>query len=146
MQESARGGMILVDEASQLGTRDMLRVFEIAEGLGSRVLLVGDRKQHRSVTAGEPLRLLEEKAGLRVAEVNEILRQEGDYKKAAKAVSEGKAGEALEELDKLGWIKQVGDEERYQQLADAYLSAAAEKKRDWLAEVGARGEPDACGS
>jgi KaiC/GvpD/RAD55 family RecA-like ATPase len=130
MQETAKGGVILVDEASQLGTRDMLRVFEIAEGLGSRVLLVGDRRQHRSVTAGEPLKLLEEKAGLRVANVTEIVRQEGDYKKAAKALSEGRADEALEGLDKLGWIKQVGDEERYQQLADAYLSAAAEKKRD----------------
>ena len=29
MQESVRGGVILVDEASQLGTRDMLRVFEV---------------------------------------------------------------------------------------------------------------------
>jgi conjugative relaxase-like TrwC/TraI family protein len=130
MQESARGGVILVDEASQLGTRDMLRVFEIAESLGSRVLLVGDRKQHRSVTAGEPLRLLEEKAGLRVAEVNEILRQEGDYKKAAKALSEGRAGEAIAELDKLGWIREVNDEDRYKQLAAAYLSAADERKRD----------------
>jgi conjugative relaxase-like TrwC/TraI family protein len=130
MQESARGGMILVDEASQLGTRDMLRVFEIAEAIGSRVLLVGDRKQHRSVTAGEPLRLLEDKAGLRVAEVNEILRQEGDYKKAAKALSEGRAGEAIAELDKLGWIRQVEDEDRYKELAAAYLSAANERKRD----------------
>ena len=45
MQEAARGGVILVDEASQLGTRDMLRVFEIAEAVGARVLLVGDRRQ-----------------------------------------------------------------------------------------------------
>jgi conjugative relaxase-like TrwC/TraI family protein len=130
MQESARGGVILVDEASQLGTRDMLRVFEIAEAVGARALLVGDRRQHRSVTAGEPLRLLEEKAGLRAAEVTEILRQQGDYKKAAKALSEGRAGEALVELDKLGWINEVADEERYKELAAAYLSAAAEKKRD----------------
>ncbi len=33
MQESARGGVILVDEASQLGTRDMLRVFDVAEAV-----------------------------------------------------------------------------------------------------------------
>ena len=38
MQEAARGGVILVDEASQLGTRDMLRVFEVAEAVGARVL------------------------------------------------------------------------------------------------------------
>src|SRR5580658_3078321 len=88
-----------------------------------------DRRQHRSVTAGEPLALLEEKAGLKVAEVTEILRQQGDYKKAAKALSEGEIEEAWEELDKLGWIKQVEDGERDKQLAAAYLSAVAEKKR-----------------
>jgi hypothetical protein len=130
MQESAKGGVILVDEASQLGTRDMLRVFDVAEGVGARVILVGDRRQHRSVTAGEPLKLLEEKAGLRVAQVTEILRQKGDYKKAAQALSEGRTGQAFEELDKLGWIKQVADADRYQQLAGAYLSAAAERKKD----------------
>ncbi len=130
MQESARGGVILVDEASQLGTRDMLQVFDVADSVGARVVLVGDRRQHRSVTAGEPLKLLEEKAGLRVAEVTEILRQDGDYKKAAQALSEGRTEEGFEELDKLGWIKQVPDDDRYKQLADAYLAAVAEKKRD----------------
>ena len=97
--------------------------------LSARVVLVGDRRQHRSVTAGEPLKLLEETAGLRVAEVTEILRQQGDYKKAAQALSEGRTEEGFEELDKLGWIKQVADDDRYQQLAAAYLAAVAEKKR-----------------
>jgi conjugative relaxase-like TrwC/TraI family protein len=130
MQEPAKGGVILVDEASQLGTRDMLRLFDVADRLKARVILVGDRRQHRSVTAGEPLKLLEETAGLRLAEVTKILRQQGDYKKAAQALSEGRTAKGFEELDKLGWIKEVDDAERYQQLAAAYLSAAAEKKRD----------------
>jgi conjugative relaxase-like TrwC/TraI family protein len=130
MQEAARGGVILVDEASQLGTRDMLRVFELAEGLNARILLVGDKRQHRSVTAGEPLKLLEERAGLPVAEVTEILRQQGDYKKAAGLLSEGRTEEAFEELDKLGWIKQVDDADRDKQLATAYLEAVSEKKRN----------------
>ena len=129
MQEAARNGVILVDEASQLGTRDMIQVFDAAEAVGARVVLVGDRRQHRSVTAGEPLKLLEETAGLRVAEVTEILRQQGDYKKAAKALSEGRAEDGFEELDKLGWIKQVADADRDKQLASAYLAAVAEKKR-----------------
>lgn len=130
MQDSARGGVILVDEASQLGTRDMLNLFEVADELHARVILVGDKRQHRSVTAGEPLKLLEDKAGLHAAEVTEILRQQGDYKKAAELLSEGLAGEAFDELDKLGWIRQVEDKDRYQQLADAYLSAVAEKKKN----------------
>jgi hypothetical protein len=129
MQESARGGVILVDEASQLGTRDMMAVFGVADRLSARVILVGDRRQHRSVTAGEPLKLLEESAGLRVAEVAEILRQQGDYKKAAQAFSEGRSEEGFKELDRLGWIKQVEDSDRYKQLAASYLAATSEKKR-----------------
>lgn len=130
MQAGAKNGVILVDEASQLGTRDMLRVFETAEALSARVILVGDRRQHRSVTAGEPLKLLQETAGLKVAEVTEILRQQGDYKQAAQALSEGRTEDAFEELDKLGWIKQAEDSERYRQLADAYLAAVDEKKKN----------------
>jgi conjugative relaxase-like TrwC/TraI family protein len=130
MQETARNGVILVDEASQLGTRDMLQLFNTAEVLEARVLLVGDRRQHHSVTAGEPLKLLEDTAGLKVAGLSEIVRQDGDYKEAAQALSEGRIEEGFEELHKLGWIKQVPDEERYKELAAAYLSATAEKKKD----------------
>jgi ATP-dependent exoDNAse (exonuclease V) alpha subunit len=134
MQEAARNGVILVDEASMLGSRDMCHLFDIADAVNARVLLVGDRKQHRSVTAGEPLRLLEENAGLPVAEVTEILRQEGDYKRAAKALSEGQVEEAFAELGKLGWIREVADGERDQQLAASYLAAVAEKKKDGSAK------------
>jgi conjugative relaxase-like TrwC/TraI family protein len=129
MQTSVRGGVILVDEASQLGTRDMAKLFGLAEALDARLVLVGDRRQHRSVTAGEPLALLEDKAGLPVASVTEILRQSGDYKKAAQALSEGRVADAFAVLDKLGWIKEVADSDRYKELAAAYLAATAEKKR-----------------
>ncbi|MFO0884824.1 MAG: MobF family relaxase [Pirellulales bacterium] len=130
MQQAAKGGVILMDEASQLGTKDMLRVFGIADNVNARVILVGDRKQHRSVTAGEPLKLLETSAGLHVAEVTEILRQTGNYKKAAKALSEGEMVKGFDELDKLGWIREVEDDSRNEQLASAYLAASAERRPD----------------
>lgn len=134
MQQGAARGVIMVDEASQLGTRDMMSVFEVAKAVDARVVLVGDRRQHRSVTAGEPLRLLEKSAGLKVAEVTEILRQAGDYKKAAKALSEGRTSDAFEELDQLGWINEVSNDERNQKLATAYLDATAEVKADGSAK------------
>jgi conjugative relaxase-like TrwC/TraI family protein len=129
-QQSAKNGVVLIDEASLLGTRDMLHVFDAAENVGARVVLVGDRKQHRSVAAGEPLKLLEEKAGLPVAEVTEIMRQSGDYRKATRLLSEGRTGEGFAELDRLGWIMSVPDAKRYQVLAESYLAAIAEKKKD----------------
>ncbi|MBS0207749.1 MAG: relaxase domain-containing protein [Planctomycetes bacterium] len=129
MQEAVRGGVLLVDEASQLGTREMLRLFEVAEMANARVVLVGDRRQHRSVTAGEPLKLLEETAGLKVAAVTQILRQEAaDYRKVAQQLSEGHTDKAFGLLDQLGWIKQVSDEDRYKQLAETYIAAVSEKK------------------
>lgn len=129
MQESARRGVILVDEAGLIGTRDLLALFDVAGREDARVVLVGDRRQHRGVAAGEPLRLLEERAGLPVAEVTEILRQTGGYRAAARYLSDGKTAEGFAELDRLGWIREVPDAERYQALAAAYLSAVGERKR-----------------
>ena len=82
MQASVRGGVVLIDEASLVGTRDMLKLFDIGDNVGARIVLVGDKRQHRSVSAGEPLKLLEQRAGVPVAEVTEIVRQEkGDYRR-----------------------------------------------------------------
>lgn len=127
-QQAVRGGVILLDEASQVGTQDMLRLFDTAAHLDARVVLVGDRRQHRSVSAGEPLRLLEQRAGLPVAEVTDILRQAGDYKRAAAALAAGRPADGFAELDRLGWIREVPDADRYRVLADAYLAAARERK------------------
>jgi conjugative relaxase-like TrwC/TraI family protein len=127
MQASARDGVILVDEAGLLGTRDTATLFDIAESVNARVLLVGDRRQHRSVSAGEPLKLLEERAGLRPAQVTDILRQTGEYRAAAKALSEGQVAEAFGRLDRLGWVEEVASEERYRVLADAYLATVEER-------------------
>ncbi len=127
MQEKARGQVVWVDEAGLLGSQDVTRLFDLAGQLDSRIVLSGDRRQHRSVARGEPLKLLEEKAGLPVADVTQIMRQSGDYRTAVGRLSEGKVGEGFEELDKLGWIKEVPDAERYQQLAAAYLAAVDEK-------------------
>ena len=129
MQDAVKGGVVLVDEASLVGTRDMRRLFEIVRSQGARIALIGDKRQHRSVSAGEPLKLLEARAGLKVAEVTEIIRQEGDYRKAAKALSDGNTAEGFAQLDKLGWIREIPHAGRYWVLAQAYLSAVLEKDK-----------------
>ena len=129
MQDAVKGGVVLVDEASLVGTRDMLRLFEIVRDQGARIVLVGDKRQHRSVSAGEPLKLLEERAGLPVAEVTEIIRQQGDYRKAAQALSDGNTADGFAELDKLGWIREIPHAGRYWVLAQGYLSAILEKDK-----------------
>jgi conjugative relaxase-like TrwC/TraI family protein len=130
MQQSARGGVVLLDEAGAVGTNEMVELFDVLERIGARGVLEGDRQQTRSVSAGEPLKLLEERAGLKIAEVTEVLRQSGDYKKVSQALNEGRFADAFAALDGMGWIREVPDGERYQVLADAYLAASGEKKKN----------------
>jgi conjugative relaxase-like TrwC/TraI family protein len=130
MQQSVRGGVVLVDEAGLIGTKDMVRLFDVLEQNGARAILVGDRHQNRSVAAGEPLKLLEQRAGLGVAEVTEVVRQSGDYLNVSQALNKGRVEDAFAELDRLQWIKEVPDGERYDVMADAYLAASSEKQRN----------------
>ncbi len=130
MQQRAARQVIWVDEASLLSNKDMAALFEVAERVNARIILQGDRRQHGSVASGSPLKLLEEQAGVPSVEVTEIMRQEGDYKKAVRLLSEGNTAEGFDELDRLGWVQEVPDAERYLRLAEAYLDASAERKRD----------------
>jgi conjugative relaxase-like TrwC/TraI family protein len=123
-----RGQVMWIDEAGMLGTKAMTEIFDLAERLGARVVLSGDRRQHASVERGTPLRLLETEAGIVPAEVREILRQKGAYKQAVGALSEGRTAEGFAVLDELGWVREVGEDERYARLAADYMTALKQKK------------------
>lgn len=131
-QESARDGVILIDEASLLGTKALAKVVSIAEERNARLILVGDPNQNTSVErGGATFRLLREEAALPVHEVTEIIRQErAEYKQAVEALSAGRTTEGLDALDKLGWVHEAPDGEREEQIAKAYLAAIAEQKAD----------------
>lgn len=130
LQAQVRGQVILVDEAGQLGTRATARLFGLAGKLGARVILVGDRRQHGSVERGAALRLLEEKAGLPVAEVTDIRRQSGRYKEVVALLAQGRAAEGFDALDRLGWVREAEDGRREERLAADYLRATEERKKN----------------
>lgn len=123
LQREVRDQVIWIDEAGLLGTKTMGQVFTLADRLAARVVFSGDRRQHGSVERGSALRLLETEAGLIPSEIREIQRQSGEYKHAVRALSEGRVGDGFKELDRLGWIKEVGDEDRYRVMARDYVEA-----------------------
>jgi hypothetical protein len=125
LQQSVAGQAIWIDESGLMGTRTMAQVFNLAERLDARVILSGDRRQHGSVDRGAALRLLEEAAGIVPAEIRDIQRQKGNYKQIVEALSEGRTAEAFGQLDKLGWIKEVDQSERYKVLAKDYMAAVS---------------------
>lgn len=124
-QEKARGGVIWVDEAGLLGIRQVREVFDAAERLGARVVLQGDRKQHGSVERGATLRVLEEFAGLPVAELKDIRRQKGHYKQAVASLAKGDLLGGYDQLADLEWIKETQDNAP---LVEDYLAALDARK------------------
>jgi len=124
-QEKARNGLIVLDEASLAGAHDMARLIESADKLNARIILLGDRRQHKSVARGDVLALLEDRASLPVAEVSEIRRQSGEYKDAVKLASQGNVAQAIKKLDKLGWVKEVSNQygDLAKDVADDYVES-----------------------
>lgn len=123
LQAEVEGGVIWIDEAGLLGTKTMREVFDLAGRHHARIVLSGDRRQHGSVERGAALRLLEDEAGLKPAEIKEIQRQRDQYKQAVKALSEGDVSEGFHTLDRLGWVREIPTEERYRALATAYVES-----------------------
>jgi ATP-dependent exoDNAse (exonuclease V) alpha subunit len=132
MQDKVKGQVLWIDEAGLMSSRDMRRVFELAQVNDCRVILSGDYRQHSSVARGDSLRLLESEAGVRFAELKTIRRQkETQYRQAVEAISEGTARDAakgFDRLDAMGAIIEANGEDRHKLLVADMLQAAKENK------------------
>jgi conjugative relaxase-like TrwC/TraI family protein len=126
MQEAARGGRVVVDEASMLGHKEAVKLFKLGEQLNLKFIFVGDPAQHGSVPRGAFMRILEEYAGIQSFRLTKLMRQQDpEYRAAAQSLSEGKTLAGFEALEKKGWVKEIdSDAERYRAMAAEYLQAA----------------------
>jgi conjugative relaxase-like TrwC/TraI family protein len=129
LQQAVRGQVLWIDEAGLLGTKTLHQVFELAEKSEARVVLTGDSRQHGAVERGDSLRLLERHAGIVPAEVTEIKRQRGDYKHAVHSLATGRTVEGFDQLDRLGSVRELSDDQRYQNLATDYRDALQRGKK-----------------
>jgi hypothetical protein len=134
LQDSARGQIILVDEAAMVGTKDMAKLAGLAKELDARLWLVGDDKQHQSIARGSSFALLQEKAGLQPARITEIQRQKGTYLKVVE-LARDQPRAALEKLFELGEVREIATSERYLLLANDYLDATRLPGRDGKAST-----------
>ena len=133
LQDKAKDGVILVDEAGMVGNKTMTRLFEVAEQQNARIILSGDWYQHNSPEAGDALRILEQKAGVSIGRVTDVVRQKDeDYKQAVTALSEGETDKGFETLDKMKSIIEIKDKKkRYERVAQDYITSL-EKDRSAL--------------
>jgi AAA domain len=102
--------LLVIDEASMLSIPQMLWLVKHAEEKDSRVLLVGDSAQHRSVERGDALRILEQSGAVRYVELLQTQRQKVPALKAAiEDLKQGRLESAWQKLDQHGVIKELTD-------------------------------------
>ena len=93
----ASGQMILVDEAGMLSRRDMQALIERAGATDSRIVLVGDPQQLRSVEAGTPFAQMIESGAITHARIDEIQRQRDPaLREIAQSFANGDAARAVD--------------------------------------------------
>ena len=114
---SARGGVLLVDEAGQIGGQQMHQLLSLAQANEGRVILSGDTRQHGAVEASDALRAIEKYSTLQAIELTEIRRQDpargktraereqiAQYKQAVQEASEGNLDASFRRLDRQGAV------------------------------------------
>lgn len=76
------------------------------------------------------MRILKEYGGVTPIRLTEILRQESaEYRAATKLFSQGLTLEGVEAIERLGWIREMGDDDdRYSHIAADYLQAMEDFK------------------
>ena len=131
------GEVVIVDEAGQLGAKQMLQLLEFVKDNGGRVILSGDTRQHGAVEASDALRAIEMYSGLTAAELTEIRRQDPtkanspaerkfieEYKKAVEDAAAGNIAESFERLERNGAVVECGLGEQQERLTGHYLELA----------------------
>lgn len=113
----------IVDEAGLLSTRQAREVIDRAAAEGAKVVLVGDRAQHRSIEAGSPFALLVDK-GAATERLDTIRRQKDEQLRAAvSAASEtGGVARAVKLLDDAGRVVEIEDpRKRHEQITRDFI-------------------------
>lgn len=129
LQAKAKRGLVWVDEAGLLGTRDARGLLETCGRISARLVLMGDSRQHGSVPRGSVLRVLREYAGVGSAWVEEIQRQRGEFKTAVECLSRGRVREGFERLDRLGMIKTPEAQPVARAAAEEYVKSLKPKSK-----------------
>ena len=131
------GAIVIVDEAGQIGGKQMQQLLRYVSARAGRLVLCGDTRQHGAVEASDALWAIEKYSGLKPAELNEIRRQDPtqgktiverrqieEYRHAVREASVGKFGQSFDRLDRQSAIVACSPFDQEGRLAESYLDLA----------------------
>jgi ATP-dependent exoDNAse (exonuclease V) alpha subunit len=128
--------VVILDEAGQVGGRDLRELIRLVESQHARLILSGDTRQHGAVAASDALRAIEKHSYPRVAVLRTIRRQNPDlgqsleerrfirqYRAAVKRAASGHITDSFDRLETLGCVRELPDEQRREAVAVEYMCA-----------------------
>ncbi len=140
-KQLSRGTVVVLDEAGQVGGRELGQLIRVVQANAGRLILSGDTRQHGAVAASDALRAIEKHSGVRPIRLQQIRRQDPKlgvtaserqfirrYRAAVKAAAKGNIGESFDRLDRLGCIRECDATDRRSALATEYVSAVSRKE------------------
>jgi conjugative relaxase-like TrwC/TraI family protein len=127
-----RGDLVIVDEASMVGTFQLAEIQERADKAGAKLLLVGDHEQLGAVGPGGSFLLAQESAD-RVYQLREVRRFKAEWEREASLGLREGSRDAVMEYDARGRLRKCANlDEAYDQAADAYTADVAAGRRSYL--------------
>lgn len=113
------GTIIVLDESGLVGANDMNKLIDIVQAKGAKLVLVGDKDQYQSVSAGPIFEQLQS-SGMQTAAMDQLQRQKTEsLKVAAQLAVQGRTSESLDYLD----VRECSDEKmRLASIANEYCS------------------------
>lgn len=118
--------ILVVDECSFMGARNMEQVLKIAQQNNARVLLFGDKAQLPPIQAGYSFKDLQEKNIVTVVEMKDVIRQTNqELKQAVEHIIKQDIDKAFE---KLNVVELQQKDELYNAAAEQYLKDNGYKK------------------
>lgn len=136
-RELPDGAVVLLDEAGQVGARQMHDLLTLIQERNGRIICSGDTRQHGSVEASDALWAIEKYANLYPVELNAIRRQDPakarsqaereqieKHREAVEHASRGKVKKSFGVLEDMGVIQNCHLGQQQSALAEAYLQHA----------------------
>jgi conjugative relaxase-like TrwC/TraI family protein len=130
----ARGAVVIVDEAGQIGGEQMEKLLSFVKAHDGRLILSGDTRQHGAVEASDALRAIEKYSGLGFAVLTNIRRQNPEtakdaaerqwltqYRLAVNEARQGKLGASFDRLDRHDAIVSCSLADQQQKLTEHFL-------------------------
>ena len=129
--------LLIVDESSMIGARDLHQLLYRIEATGARAVLVGDTRQLKAVQAGQPFAQLQQE-GMATAKMDEIMRQRSTLlNEAVELAACGDIHHSIELLSKR--IVEVDHaKQRHEAMARDYLSLSTADQSSTLMVAGTR--------